>query len=254
MNELRKLLADHTLPVWRRCELFLERLAAPSGPIYFVMPNQIGDAHLFCNGVGTAVGGYAYPSLDRLLRPPLERAKRWRGPGLAMIVANQVAGQRTSLERRLLTGIHELAHLILFLPQPWLPDRGHSAAAPAAARQQSAISVISASLDRYARDGAISREAPYALHEFDFIRVALHGLMRAQKLGFQTGDERLVCAGEIYGLSPQENYVAAFGAEFERLAEVPLVGLSLEEPSAAAVDLWLADVRAWKQKQRSDEP
>lgn len=196
--------------------------------------------------------------LDLMLRPTLERQRRWRGRGPAILldpvaIAADAAARPRASRRRVFPVVamgvvlHELAHVIdagprddKVEPDPDLIQFG---------RLTLAADLTGIEPPTNGPGAAV----PWRGHEWPFIRIALHLAHRAAEMGAP------VTAGDVfdardYELSATFRYVAALGDDPERLAGRPIAMIGQVPPPAAFVELWQADVRAWmSQHEITDE-
>lgn len=226
-----------------------------TGPFYVVLRGDLPPEYQ-----GGEDGPLALTSrhLDLMLRPTLERQRRWRGRGPAMLLDPVAiaadAGHRPRTSRRRVfpaeaTGVvlHELAHIVVAgarddsEPDPTLIQFGRLSLAADLTGTEAPTN----------GPGAI---VPWRGHEWPFIRVALHLAHRTAGLGTDVTASNVFDARD-YELSPTCRYVAVLGDEPERLAGTPITTVGKMPPPDAFVELWQADVRAWKSRHAvTDEP
>lgn len=186
--------------------------------------------------------------LDLMLAPTLERQRRWRGRGPAILldpvaIAADAGHRPRSSRRRVFPAVvmgvvlHELAHIV---------DAGpRDDAEPDADLIQFGRLTLAADLTgREPPTNGPGAVIPWRGHEWPFIRMAFHLANRAAGLEIDVAARDVFDAGD-YGLSPTYRYVAALGNVPERLAGQPLTLISAAPPPAEFVELWQADVRAW---------
>lgn len=227
---------------------------AATGPFYVVLRSDLPPEYQGGNG-----GALALTSrhLDLMLRPTLERQRRWRGRGPAMlldpaeIAALSAARGRPARQRAfpaVATGVvlHELAHIITAgqrdgaEPDPDLVQFG---------RLLLAADLTGKEPPTNGPDAAV----PWRGHEWPFIRTAMHLMHRADALGCAVTPVGVFDAA-TYGLSSSYLYLAALGDEPERLAGWPITKIGCVPPPFAFTRLWDADVRAWMTRHgHSDE-
>jgi hypothetical protein len=187
--------------------------------------------------------------LDLMLRPTLERQRRWRGRGPAILLDPVAiaadAGHRVQPARRRVFPacamglvLHELAHIVVAGPRdeaepdPDLIEFGR-------------LTLAADLTGTEAPTNSPGATVPWRGHEWPFIRTALHLAHRAAGLGADV-TARDVFDARDYELSPTCRYVAALGDELTRLIGRPISTISQVKPAAAFVELWQADVHAWK--------
>lgn len=226
----------------------LARCVAPdvaSGPFYVVLRRDLPPEYQGGDG-----GALALTSryLDLMLRPTLERQRRWRGRGPAILldpiaVAADAAHRPRLSRRRVFPAVamgvvlHELAHIVDAGP----PGDGE----PDPDLIQFGRLTLAADLTgTEAPTNGPGAAMPWRGHEWPFIRIALHLAQRAAPLGVDVPATDVFDARD-YELSPTYRYVAALGDELARLAGSSITDISQVPPPAAFVALWEADVRAW---------
>lgn len=229
----------------------LARRVAPdvaTGPFYVVLRPDLPAEYQGGDG-----GALALTSryLDLMLRPTLERQRRWRGRGPAILldaaeIAAYSAVRIRSARRRafpvVATGVvlHELAHIVNAGPR--------DDAEPDAGLVQFGRLVLAADLTgKIDATNGPNAVVPWHGHEAPFIRIAMHLVYRADALGYDVTTVGVFDA-EMYGLSPTYHYVAALGDEPKRLAVRPITTIGRVPPPPAFTELWDADVRAWSAK------
>lgn len=234
------------------------RAVAPdvaSGPFYVVLRPDLPAEYQGGDG-----GALALTSrhLDLMLRPTLERQRRWRGRGPTILldpvaIAADAAYRPRPSRRRVFPPVvmgvvlHEFAHIIdagarddETEPDPDLIQFG---------RLTLATDLTGVVLPTNGPGAGV----PWRGHEWPFIRIALHLAHRAAALGVDV-TARDVFDARDYELSPTERYVAALGDEPQRLVGRPIATISQVSPPAAFVALWEANVRAWmSQRKIADE-
>jgi hypothetical protein len=192
-----------------------------------VAPCDLGDAPLYilpqtgvpanCGGRSTA-DGFTAPSLDLYLRDVIGPAWRGRGPCMVVNDIDLSDGQPDPIDiESAFCGIvlHELAHILL-RPAPFKPRPD---AEPAKIAFESLVVGHAVATE----PPADAQVEPFAGHEADFIRVALHLRHRADLAGTLV-PMFYYCAGTFYGLSHPNRYREALGDEPDRMA-----GLSIRE-------------------------
>jgi len=190
--------------------------------------------------------------LDLMLRPTLERQRRWRGRGPAILldpvaIAADARHRPRPSRRRVFPPVamgvvlHELAHIIDGGPRDdeFEPDPGLI--------QFARLSLAADLTGTEAPTNGPGATAPWRGHEWPFIRIAMHLAQRAAELGADVS-ARDVFDARDYELSPTHRYVAAVGDERERLAGRCITTINNSSPPAALVALWQADVSAWKSR------
>ncbi len=217
------------------------------GPFYVVLRPDLPPEYQ-----GGDDGALALTSrhLDLMLRPTLERQRRWRGRGPAILIdpvaiATEAAHRVQPARRRVFPGVamglvlHELAHIIdLGLRQDEVePDPNMIVFG----RLTLAADLTGVEPPTNGPGATV----PWRGHEWPFIRIALHLAHRAAAM------EVAVTASDVfeardYELSRTPEYVAALGDERERLAGWPITTINNLSPPSALVALWQADVSAWK--------
>jgi hypothetical protein len=203
-------------------------------PLYIVpqssLPKQAGSAkHCY---------GYTTPSLDLYLR---DHISGWRGRGPCMVINDIALAQDFATEdldyatAKLV--LHELAH-ILDRPVVFAERRD----APAAKIKFEAMVVADAG-ERPPRE-----ELPrYFGHEFDFIRVCLHLVFRAQRIGLPIKPAAL-CAGFRYGLSHASEYAEALDDEPARCVGMLFREIAATSPPPAFLQLWIQDMVSYEHR------
>jgi hypothetical protein len=229
----------------------LARSVAPdvaTGPLYVVLRPDLSPEYQGGDG-----GPLALTSrhLDLMLRPTLERQRRWRGRGPAILLDPVViaaeAGHRVRPARRrvfpaVAAGVvlHELAHIVVAGPRD-------DAAPDPDLIQFGRLSLAADLTSIEAPTNGPGAAVPWRGHEWPFIRIALHLAHRAAVMCVAVTASDLFDARD-YELSPTHRYIAALGDEPERLARQPPMAISQVPPPTAFVALWHADVRAWKSR------
>ncbi|MBP7748492.1 MAG: hypothetical protein KA383_20445 [Phycisphaerae bacterium] len=227
---------------------------AATGPFCVVLRSDLPPEYQGGDG-----GALALTSrhLDLMLRPTLERQRRWRGRGPAILLdpaeiaahsAKRIRVARRSAFRVVTTGValHELAHIVNAGPR--------DDAEPDPDFVQFGRLLLAADLTGRERptngpDAAV----PWLGHEWPFIRTALHLMHRADALGYAMTPVGVFDAA-TYGLSSSYRYLAALGDEPERLAGWPITKIGRVPPPFAFTRLWDADARAWMARHgNSDE-
>jgi hypothetical protein len=219
------------------------------GPFYVVLRPDLPAEYQGGEG-----GALALTSrhLDLMLRPTLERQRRWRGRGPAILLDPVAvaadAGHRPRPSRRrvfpaVAMGIvlHELAHIIDGGPRDdeVEPDPGLI--------QFGRLTLAADLTGAEAPTNGPGATVPWRGHEWPFIRIAMHLAHRAAGLGAPVTPTDVFDARD-YELSPTHRYVAALGDEPERLAGWSITTINNSSPPAALVALRRADVRAWKSR------
>jgi hypothetical protein len=226
----------------------LARRVAPDvahGPFYVVLRPDLPPEYQGGDG-----GPLALTSrhLDLMLRPTLERQRRWRGRGPAILldpvaIAADAEHRVQPARRRVFPAVamglvpHELAHIIDFGP------RGDAEPDPNLI-QFGRLSLAADLTGVEAPTNGPGATVPWRGHEWSFIRIALHLAHRAAGLGVDVTASD-VFDGRDYEMSPTHRYVAALGDELERLAGTPITTVGKMPPPDAFVALWEADVRGW---------
>lgn len=212
-----------------------ERLIGRS-PVYVVFRSELGPPT-----DGPGVFGVASEYLAWMLRPQLERAGRWRGPGGVVVVdiARIAGAARTrppGIRRRWfrMTAysiiVHELAHVALMAPAP----------EPTAGVVQMARATMAEDVDGAAT--RIPESTPWLHHELPFIRVALNLAYRARRLGLPV-DPWEVANTSSYCLSHTSRYERALWPEIDANPHTPLAELLATEPPPAFAAVWEADIQ-----------
>lgn len=195
---------------------------------------------------GEDFAGCTIAHLDLILRPTLEKRRRWRGRGPTMLIdpaAVATAARyrpRTARRRVFLPAffgivLHELAHILdLDLvarqePEDWWVRAGRRLFTEPAAPDSRPTN----------GPGAL---VPWRMHEWPFIRIAMHLAERAADAGVLPLN--VIDLGE-YGLSSTFQYARALGDEPERLAGCDFATIRRTTPPAAFAELWNADVDRW---------
>lgn len=197
---------------------------------------------------GEDYAGCTIAHLDLILRPTLEECRRWRGRGPAMLIdptAVATAARyraRPSRKRAFLPAffgivLHELAHILdmdfvpRHEPEEWWVRAGRRLFSEPAAPDSRPTN----------GPGAL---VPWRMHEWPFIRIALHLAERASAAGADVSPHGLIDLGE-YGLSSTFQYARALGDEPARMAGRDFATIRRTTPPAAFADLWNADVDRW---------
>lgn len=235
----------------RRLRAYAEALCrrvAPdtaTGPFYAVLRSDLPPEYQGGDG-----GALALTSrhLDLILRPTLERQRRWRGRGPAILLdpAEIAAGAarrprptRVRIFPPVAMGVvlHELAHII---------DAGpRDDAEPDRVLVEFGRLILAADLTGAAPPtNGPGADMPWRGHEASFVRIALHLAHRAHAAGVDIRPDDVFDAGD-YGLSVTRQYHTALGDEPERLAGVDFATIVDAAPPAAFTDLWRADVERW---------
>lgn len=233
------------------------RRVAPNvatGPFYVVLRPDLPPEYQGGDG-----GPLALTSrhLDLMLRPTLERKRRWRGRGPAILLDPVAiaadAGHRPRPSRRRVfpavamgVVLHELAHIAHAGPRdeaepdPDLIEFGRLTLAADLTGTESPTNGPGATI-------------PWRGHEWPFIHFALHLAHRAAGLGADVSATDVFDARD-YELSPTSRYLAALGDEPTRMACWPITTIGQVPPPAEFVDVWQGDVRAWNsQHEITDE-
>lgn len=228
----------------------LARCVAPDvacGPFYVVLRPDLPAEYQGGDG-----GALALTSrhLDLMLRPTLERQRRWRGRGPAILldpvaIAADAAARPRPSRRRVFPAVaasvvlHELAHIIDAGPRDdgTEPDPGLIQFG----RLPLAADLTGTEIPTNGPGAAV----PWRGHELPFIRVALHLAHRAATLGVEVPAKDVFDARD-YELSPTFRYVAALGDEPTLLANRPITMINDMPPPAAFAALWEAEVRTWE--------
>lgn len=195
--------------------------------------------------VGGELFGCTMRGLDAVLQPALERRQAWHGRGSAMLIDLHaiVADVRADFlsratRRRYVRGnvlgvaLHELAHIVVDFKAACDAEVCDPEPAPSP-RQVAAYCALLAGYD------PTKDPVPWADHEADFIRVALHLAARAAHPPIGVVDT--ACA---YGWSPTSAYVLALGDEPARMQQWPLTRVLATAPPPEFVALWRSDLQA----------
>ena len=204
-------------------------------PLYIVVQSRVPANR---GGKSTA-DGFTAASLDLHLQDIIGTAWHGRGPCMVVNDIDLCDGQpdRADVESAF-CGIvlHELAH-ILMRPVPFKPRPD---AEPAQIVFESLV--IGHAV---ATEPPLSAQVePFADHEADFIRVALHLRHRAERAGMLV-PMFFFCAGTYYSLSHPNRYREAIGDEPARLADMSIRNI-LDTPYPKAFwRLWTTDLARW---------
>lgn len=220
----------------RTIERTCERLAGDAAPVvYIIRRDELGPP------TGDRVWGATSPDLCWILRPLIERAGRWRGPGAAMVVDihSLVAGVRRAtapaLRRRCARMelaslvVHELAHAAVDGVDPEPPPL------PLAI----ARATVAEGIDRAGAEVPVGE--PWQHHGLPWIRAALHLTRRAIAVGLPV-NELAVVDTMRYGLSPTACYSEAMQGELRTHASTPLADVLKLAPPAGFARLWREDL------------
>ncbi len=186
--------------------------------------------------------------LDLILRPTLERLGRWRGRGPAMIIdpaeVAAVSAHRPRVSRQrsfkpvfLGAILHELSHIL---------DLGQDEEAdPPALVVEIGRRVISAeSASELPPSNGHGAPIPWRLHDWRFIRVALHLAYRAIQAGEQISALDIIDTAEL-GLSPIWQYAKALGDEPDRLVHQSFAVIHATPVPKAFAAVWRRDLLRW---------
>ena len=197
---------------------------------------------------GEDYAGCTIAHLDLILRPTLERRRRWRGRGPAMLIdADAVAAaaryrpravrKRVFLRAFLGVVLHELAHVIDmdFVPKQEAEDWWVRAGRRLFSQPPAP--------DSRPTNGP-GAPVPWRMHEWPFIRIALHLAERASAAGADVSPHDVIDLGD-YGLSSTFQYAPALGDEPARMAGCDFATIRRTTPPTAFADLWNADVGRW---------
>lgn len=229
----------------------LRRAVAPdvaTGPLYVVLRPDLPPEYQ-----GGDAGPLALTSrhLDLMLRPTLERQRRWRGRGPAILlnpaaIAADAAARPRPSRRRVFPAVamgvvlHELAHIVVAGPRDQAePDPDLI--------QFGRLSLAADLTGNEPPTNGPGATVPWRGHEWPFIRIAIHLAHRAAMLGVDVPATDVFDARD-YELSPTFRYVAALGDEPARLAETLITTINNMPPPAALVALWQAEVSAWESR------
>lgn len=211
-------------------------------PVYIVLRSELpGDW-----AGGEEYAGCTIAHLDLILRPTLEKRRRWRGRGPAMLIdpaAVAAAAQyrpRLARKRVFLPAffgivLHELAHILdmdfvpKHEPEEWWVRAGRRLFSEPAAPDSRPTN----------GPGAL---VPWRMHEWPFIRIALHLAERAADAGVLP--HNVIDLSE-YGLSSTFQYARALGDEPARMSACDFATIRRATPPATFADLWNADVDRW---------
>ncbi|MCG3127429.1 MAG: hypothetical protein CHACPFDD_02289 [Phycisphaerae bacterium] len=198
-------------------------------------------------------GGEDYASctiahLDLILRSTLERKRRWRGRGPAILIdaaaiaaaaryRPRTARKRVFLPALLSIVLHELAHVI---DMEFVPKREPDDWWVRAGRR---LFSEPAAPDNRPTNGP-GAPVPWRMHEWPFIRIAMHLAERASAAGISVSPRDVIDLGE-YGLSSTFQYALALGDEPARMAGCDFEAIRRATPPTAFTELWWADVERW---------
>lgn len=219
------------------------------GPFYVVLRPDLPAEYQGGDGSALALTSR---HLDLMLRPTLERQRRWRGRGPAILLDPVAiaadAGRRVQPARRrvfpavaMSLVIHELAHIIDFGP------RQDEAEPDPDLILFGRLSLAADMTGTEAPTNGPGAAIPWRGHDWPFIRIAIHLAHRADAMHVAVTASDVFEARD-YGLSPTHRYVAALGDEPARLASRSITMINDVPPPAALLALWQADVRAWKSR------
>lgn len=219
------------------------------GPFYVVLRPELPPEYQGGDG-----GALALTSrhLDLMLRPTLERQRRWRGRGPAILLDPVAiaadAGHRVQPARRRVFPavamglvLHELAHIIDLGP------RQDEAEPDPNLIQFGRLSLAADLTGIETPTNGPGAAVPWRGHELPFVRIALHLAHRAAAMGV-TVTANDVFEARDYDLSPTQRYLAALGVEPALRASRSITNIYDVPPPAALLALWQADVRAWKSR------
>jgi len=264
-------LVDPNLPraeFLRGCERFLWRLAPEDldrRPVYVLTEDQLPRD---LRPRRATSWGYVRSRLDSVLRRDL--GDRWRGPGPVIVLCERRLrrflrefGKRFDAEvvrrgfdprhvrpppcfaprpRMLATALHELAHVLTqrtdagdYTTRSYLD--GQLLSGKEVERLREAITTK-------CRRQPARPAVPFADHEHDFIRAAMHLVHRANRAGFNCGPGDVV-ESLTYRLSPMQRYSDALGDEPERLSWASFATILDTPPPRPFIQLWQSDVRNW---------
>ncbi len=176
-------------------------------------------------------GALAYAIRGRHLgiRDELRRLGRWAGHWVAAIVF--------VVEPTIEMLLHELAHILPVKPpivddcdEPTAEQRGY---------QNGQLLAWAA----HARQGE-----PWAGHDLKFIRRALHLAHRAESLGLSIKRQKMLIAGEDYGLSNVSDYADALASEPQRMSNRTFTQIEDEPLLPPFVRLFVKDASRWHTK------
>jgi hypothetical protein len=218
---------------------------AATGPFYVVLRPDLPPEYQGGDG-----GPLALTSrhLDLMLRPTLERQRRWRGRGPAILldpvaIAADARHRPRPSRRRVFPPVamgvvlHELAHIVDAGP------RADEAEPDPALIQFGRLTLAADLTGAEVPTNGPGAAVPWRGHEWAFIRIALHLAHRAARLGTNLTANDVFDARD-YELSPTHRYVAALGHEPTWLAGRLITVIGRVPPPTAFVELWEHDVRA----------
>lgn len=194
------------------------------------------------------IGGCASAALATSYRDAI--GPRWKGRGPAVVVAeaawkwagaHQRPRHRIEHIRRafLEIAIHEAAHVV---------DRGwYEDAAPTPETIRATREAVEETLAD-APNHAPGNRPPFHGHEWQWLRIVLHLIHRANAFGYECFAAGAVDS-DFYGLSYINDYARALGDEPDRFAYLPFATINHTLPPPAFCELWNADVERWLSQQ-----
>lgn len=207
------------------------------------VPLYVVDAALA--GPGDTLG-FAGESLDLAYQEQI--GQRWRGRGACFAVdlqqvqdqadietPNEEARKAGFIRQALALALHEFAHV---LSQAKLFSQGVT---QSAARQSATRCLQTPDEDTPGGDVA------WVGHDGQFLRTVAHVEHRARAL-LRSPVQAYAVAGLLYGLSKGEAYRQALADEPAKLAGKPLAEIMQTRPPQSFIDLWQADLRAWRER------
>ena len=202
-------------------------------PVYISRPAELGDEWALPDAAA-----FTTVWLDWHIKPQLESAGRWRGPGLAVVVCREwfVQGDLPDVLGRL---GHEIAHALINSRSSvnrMACDVDHALGPEYAAKVETAAEV-----EKAFRDVEFPK---WFAHESDFIRAALHLHYRLWQRGHWTTPGGMFIGGDLYGVSDGMDYRERLIDELESEIDTPIVELLTTPAPEGFTELWKRDTQS----------